>query len=187
MVPSPLRRASSAVGLVLVLAALAGPAGAAATAETKRHYAKGAAAYDVGDFKEAIDHFKAAYKLTPEAVFLFNIAQSYRQLKDREQARFFYRSYLRNAAPEAVNRADAERWLAELDKGGEAVKAVSAPAPGPTQPVPAPPRSPPAAAPCAGAPVAFDFEDSADGAELVTTDLTAFRTLAADRSRSFCG
>jgi tetratricopeptide (TPR) repeat protein len=180
-----LRRAHSALAAVVLVAAVAGAGRAAGTAEARRHYAKGAAAYDVGDFKEAIDHFKAAYKVTPEAVFLFNIAQSYRQLKDREQAKFFYRSYLRNAPSDAANRADAERWLAELDQAGGA--AAPAPPPARTPPAPSPPAQPRMSAPCAGVPVALDFEDSPEGAEIVTTNLTAFRALAIDHSRAFCG
>ncbi|MEP6861241.1 MAG: hypothetical protein ABJE66_11500 [Deltaproteobacteria bacterium] len=45
---------------------------------------------------------------------LFDIAQSYRQLHDCDNARTFYRNYLRNEV-EADNRAKVEGFIAEMD------------------------------------------------------------------------
>ncbi len=51
--------------------------------------------------------------LKPDAVFLYNIAQSFRLSRGYDDALFFYKSYLRNA-PEAENRAEVERRIAEM-------------------------------------------------------------------------
>src|SRR5437667_6957916 len=77
-------------------------------------YMQGTAAYNIGEFAEAVEKFKAAYKLRPEPAFLYNIAQSYRHLKEHSQALFSYRSYLRSA-PNAPNRAEAELHIKELE------------------------------------------------------------------------
>jgi tetratricopeptide (TPR) repeat protein len=158
--------------VILLVALAAGSAPGPRTAETKHQFDRGSSAYDLGDFQEAIEHFKAAYKQTPEPVFLFNIAQCYRQLKDVEHAQYFYRSYLRKAPPDAPNRADAERWIKELDRSGP---------PTPLRPAAAVQGSDGA---CTGM---FGFEGTTNGAEVVSGDLTGFKSLSPDRTRPFCG
>src|SRR6266508_1881615 len=81
----------------------------------KKHYDEGITHYNLGEFDAAIGEFKAAYALTSEPGLLFNIAQAYRLKEDYKQALYFYKTYLR-LMPEAVNRADVERWIAELER-----------------------------------------------------------------------
>jgi tetratricopeptide (TPR) repeat protein len=183
MVPAMSRGARArAAGLSLFLVvAIAGAASAAGNAATKRHFDQGSNAYDVGDYKEAIDHFKAAYKQTPEAIFLFNIGQCYRHLNDPEHAQFFYRSYLRKAPADAPNRADAERWLKELDTSGGAKPPAPAPAPTPASTVQA------GAAAGKACAALYGFEGTLQGAELNNDLFTGFKSLAPDRSRPLCG
>jgi len=57
-------------------------------------YAKGKREYNLGNFAEAIVAFKAAYKEYEAPAYLYNIAQSYRQLKNCKDALFFYQRYL---------------------------------------------------------------------------------------------
>jgi tetratricopeptide (TPR) repeat protein len=163
---------------VILLVAIAGSATAPGNSETRRQFDQGSTAYDLGDFGEAIDHFKAAYRQSPESVFLFNIAQCYRQLKDIEHAEYFYRSYLRKAGPDAPSRADAERWLRELERE-EAAQ--------PLRPAAVIQRSTGGDGPCGGAPAMFGFEGTTSGAEIVRTAFTAFKSLSPDRTRPFCG
>jgi len=91
---------------------------AARTEKARTYYQDGTSAYNLGDFQKAIELYKAAYTVRPESVYLYNIAQAYRLDGNLAQALFFYKSYLRNA-PDAVNRAEVERRIAELQAAVE--------------------------------------------------------------------
>lgn len=82
--------------------------------EAGPHFQRGAQAYAIGHFDEAIAEFETAYKLDPAPILLFNIAQANRHLGRKERALFFYRRYLEQA-PAAPNRADAQRHVTELE------------------------------------------------------------------------
>lgn len=89
-------------------------------------YEAGAADYASGRYDLAIAVFRQAYDLLPRPLFLFDIAQSYRQLHDCTHARSYYRYYLR-VAPAADNRAQAERFAAEQDACAPPEPAVARP------------------------------------------------------------
>lgn len=86
----------------------------AAKARAKVLYTEGTKQYDLRDYEAAIESFRKAYDLLPEPLFLFDIGQAYRQRHDCENARSFYKSYLRNL-PAADNRAKVERFIADMD------------------------------------------------------------------------
>ena len=117
-----MRNWSLTVGRLLMLVVMTtvlfsprGARGADNPTEAKRRFVEGSAAYNRGDFKEAIDLFKAAHRLKPAPELLFNIAQSYRKLKDYDNALFFYRAYLRQSG-NGSNRAEAEKQAAEMSR-----------------------------------------------------------------------
>jgi tetratricopeptide (TPR) repeat protein len=93
------------------------PAGGAkhASAEDRAHYQKGITQYELGDYQGAIIEFKTAYASSSNPGLLFNIAQSYRLMKDYSQALQFYRTYLR-LSPHARNRVDVEKLVAEVER-----------------------------------------------------------------------
>jgi tetratricopeptide (TPR) repeat protein len=156
-------RAASAVSLAVALAFLTGSlpssrtpaayaqgsgrAGALTDAQKKKvteHYERANRYYLIGKYPEAIADFEAAYLIGADPVMIFNIAQSYRLNNQPEEAARFYRNYLRSA-PEAKNRAEVEKKIAEMDKRASekrqtaAVPApVESPAPAPSPSVPAP-------------------------------------------------
>lgn len=68
----------------------------------QEHYNAGLRAYNVGEFDQAINEWKAAYQYLGAPDFLFNIAQAYRQKREYAEAIFFYNSYLRGK-PDAAN------------------------------------------------------------------------------------
>ena len=72
--------------------------------------------YRLRRFDEAIAEYRKAYELKADPVFLFNIAECYRELGRDERALFFYRRFL-STAPGAANRSEAEERVAELDPG----------------------------------------------------------------------
>jgi tetratricopeptide (TPR) repeat protein len=108
----------------------------------REHYEKGKRFFDLLKYSEAAEEYEKAYLAAPDPVMLFNIAQCHRLNDQPDEAIRFYKSYLRNA-PSAVNRADVEKRIAEMEKlSEERHKQGSAPvvAPGPG-PVVAPPAT----------------------------------------------
>src|SRR5690242_15095704 len=81
-------------------------------AEAKQHFESGMAHFNLQEYKAAVDEFEAAYRLRPDPVFLYNIAQAYRLDDHAEQALHFYKAYLRSA-PDARNRAEVEQRITQ--------------------------------------------------------------------------
>lgn len=92
----------------------AAAAGDSARVEGARaHYEQAVGHYNLDEYAPALAEFREAYRLKPDPSFLFNIAQCYRKLGDREAALDFFRKYLRSV-PNAPNRSDVQRFMAEL-------------------------------------------------------------------------
>ena len=87
----------------------------AAIAKAKEHYKKGTFFYDTGEFDKAIAEYLAGYEVQSDPVFLFNIAQSHRQLGNHDKAVFFYKSFLRNS-PNAANAEMVRQRILELEE-----------------------------------------------------------------------
>lgn len=90
-------------------------------AKAKQLYEDGEKAYNLGQFDKAIQLFTNAYEEWPEAAFLFNIAQAYRQAGDCKQALFFYKRFLslkENDTKKPIKpevKKDVEGRIAELE------------------------------------------------------------------------
>jgi tetratricopeptide (TPR) repeat protein len=108
--------------LLLVLLG-ARTAGAEDAAAARAHFEAGTRAYNLGEFRQAAEEYRQAYRLKADPRLLYDIALSYRLGKDGEQALFFYRSYLRNL-PEARNRKEVVQRIAALE---EQIKQQQAP------------------------------------------------------------
>jgi tetratricopeptide (TPR) repeat protein len=111
--------------------------------EARSSFERGVKEYNLGHFEAAAAEFEKAYQLDPVPIFLFNMAQSFRQLGNVERALFFYRRYLES--PDIPDRADVERRIAELETRREAEKKQAELAPPPaalTAPAPPPPSPP---------------------------------------------
>jgi tetratricopeptide (TPR) repeat protein len=132
-------------------------------AKVRARYQSATTHYNLSEYREALADYTEAYRMRPDPVFLFNIAQSYRQLGEFEKAARFYRTYLREK-PDAPNRAAVERFIADADaalarqQAERQPTAVAAPELKPTpaaapEPSPAPPRqAEPPIAPVVAAP-----------------------------------
>ncbi|HVU00655.1 MAG TPA: PEGA domain-containing protein [Polyangiaceae bacterium] len=124
--------ACAAVLVALGLHASQASADAAADREASRErFRLGAQAYSEGRFKDAIDLFRDADRLSENPAFSYNIGQAYEELGDAANALRWYRAYLR-ALPEAPDQAEvqprvaaAERHLAE--RGVQQVTVLSSP------------------------------------------------------------
>jgi hypothetical protein len=119
--------------------------------EMKILYERATRAYDVGKYNEAIEEYQKAYEIGGDPPMLYNIAQAYRLNDQPGEALRFYRRYLQRA-PNARNREDVERKIAELEKTVEDRRKAQAAAPPPvtTPPpttTPITPVAPPAVTP----------------------------------------
>jgi tetratricopeptide (TPR) repeat protein len=105
--------------LTVVFALVAPVAGAQEdtdAAEAKKHYTRGMAHYNLDEFDRAVEEFQAGYRLKPDPVFLYNVAQSYRRAKKPEQALTFYEKYLHATDGNPPNRAEVEQRIKDLRK-----------------------------------------------------------------------
>ncbi len=101
----------------------------------KEHYRLGLDAYKNGRYPEAIKELKKAYLLKRLPALLLNIGATYRKMGDVDNAVYYYKKYL-TEAPDAKDRGDVERTLAELEheKPGAGAGATGAGANEPTPP-----------------------------------------------------
>jgi tetratricopeptide (TPR) repeat protein len=105
--------------VLTTLTVLAGSAHArpvdARAVEVKQHYEAGLAAFNLQDYDHAVVEFEAAYRLRPDPVFLYNLAQAHRRAGRHERALYFYRTYLR-AGSDPPNRGEVETRIQTLEK-----------------------------------------------------------------------
>lgn len=115
-------------------------------AEMKLHYEKATRAYDVQKYTEAVDEYQKAYEIGGDPAMLYNVAQSYRLADQLSEALRFYRRYLQRS-PNARNREDVERKIADLEKTVEDRRKAAAAATAPPPVAPPPPVTPPVTPP----------------------------------------
>jgi tetratricopeptide (TPR) repeat protein len=95
-------------------------------------YRQGGEAYRGGRYRESIDYFLEADRLSPSAALSFNIARAYEKTEDDAAALRWYRDYLRRD-PTAKDRADVERLIHSFEerlvkKGVQQITVLSDPA-----------------------------------------------------------
>jgi len=131
--------------------------------EVRQHYEKATRAYDIGKYDEAIAEYQNVYEISGDSKMLYNIGQAYRLNGQADQAVRFYRRYLQRL-PNAANREDVEKKIADQEKALEeqrvaaAAAAAAAASPAPPPPTLAPP--PPVSTLPAPAPVPPPIESS---------------------------
>ncbi len=95
-------------------AAASADAGGGADGEVAEHVALGHRLYQRGQYQEAVVEFRRAYELRADPHFLYEIAETYRQLGATDQALFYYDRYL-VGAPGAPDRDAVEDRVLELE------------------------------------------------------------------------
>jgi tetratricopeptide (TPR) repeat protein len=139
---------------VLAQAKAKAPSTAAQTkekAEAKAHYDQGTVHFNLDEWPQAIEEFRAAYRAFPDAIFLYNIAQCHRKMGNGTEALSFYKKYLRER-PDAPNQAEVEKRIDELETAKAAQdRARETAPPGVAQPALAPATGESAAPGSAGA------------------------------------
>jgi len=86
--------------------------------EVKLHYQRATRAYDLQKYLEAIDEYQKAYEISGDPPMLYNIAQAYRLADQPTEAVRYYRRFLQRM-PNARNRDDVERKIADQEKIAE--------------------------------------------------------------------
>src|SRR3569623_375482 len=137
-----MRWAAIAVGVLLVCTG--GQAWADDAATAHEHAQKATTFYKLAKYDDAIREFEAAYEAKSDPALLYNIAQCHRLAGHDGEALRLYRNYLRDA-PRGPYHAQAEQWIATLEKA-----AAERPAPPPAV---APPETPPTPPPVETGPV----------------------------------
>jgi tetratricopeptide (TPR) repeat protein len=124
----------------------------------------GAAAFEAGQFAEALEHFQAAYARSPRPKLLYNIGQAADRLRQDEVALDSFRRYLAEV-PDAEGREAIEARVRVLEQAVSEKKAAEPPPeamptepaptePSPSDPVPSEPPAEPSARPFPWVPVA---------------------------------
>jgi len=113
-------------------------------AEAKRLFMAGTKHFDLAEYDLALNDFKEGFRHKDDPVFLYNIAQCYRLLKNHEEDSLkFFQTYLRRL-PTARNRDEVERKITGLQQVLAAQdRARSAPPSTTIRPGESPPDSPP--------------------------------------------
>jgi tetratricopeptide (TPR) repeat protein len=131
------------VWILLALLLLAGSAHAEDKAKAREAFRVGTQHFKLGEYDQALDSFKEAYRNFESPIFLFNIAQCERQLNHKQEAIRFYRQYLSDAK-DATNRDEVQGIIAKLQAQLDEEHAAAAKPPqAPTEPAPATTAPPP--------------------------------------------
>ncbi len=100
---------------LVVLLSLARVASADDRAKARAAFRSGSQHYNLGEFQQALDAFKEAYRNYEDPSFLFNIAQCERQLGHKREAVREYRAYLNNS-DNAPNRDSVRQVIGQLER-----------------------------------------------------------------------
>jgi tetratricopeptide (TPR) repeat protein len=80
----------------------------------RAQYLKGQAAYDQGEYREALQRFEAAYAEKPVPALLFNIGQCHRKLGELDEAAKVYRAFLA-ADPDSPHAEQTRSLLSQVE------------------------------------------------------------------------
>jgi tetratricopeptide (TPR) repeat protein len=83
--------------------------------KAKALFAEGNQHYNLGEFTQALDKYKLAYRVKPLPAFQFNIAQCHRKLSQHKEAIAMYQAYLVDV-PDAQNKPMVDSLIAESKK-----------------------------------------------------------------------
>ena len=92
----------------------------------EKAFRQGMIHYDLGEFEDAIHLFKRAYELSKQPGLIFNIAQAHRLAGNIADSVYAYHTFLR-LVPNAPNREDVERRIADLEAMLSRVEARASP------------------------------------------------------------
>ena len=123
-----MKNRSSLLGSLVLTACLAIPAvaqaqsaekpavGSSAVSQAREHFQRGVKLYEEDDFRTALIEFKRAYELSPNSTLLFNIGNSYYQLREYADALRALEQYVREVgtAIPKDSRVQVDREIEDL-------------------------------------------------------------------------
>jgi tetratricopeptide (TPR) repeat protein len=124
---------------LLALLILVAPAHADDQARARAAFKQGSRHYNLGEFQQALESFREAYRNVDDPSFLFNIAQCERQLGHKREAVREYRAYLNNAPDNISNRDAIKQIVTQLEKEISDEQATTKMPPTTVTPPPPPP------------------------------------------------
>ena len=83
-------------------------------ATAREEFKSGSRYFEIGDYAQALAHFKTAYLAFEDPAILFNIAQCERLMGQKTEAVRSYRIYLQKR-PETPNRSEIEKIIVTLE------------------------------------------------------------------------
>jgi tetratricopeptide (TPR) repeat protein len=108
--------------------------------QARRHFERGRALFNQGQYAAAREAFAASYRLSGMTDLLYNLARVSEKMDDLEAALRYYERYLK-ARPDAPDRRQIEQ---EMERLGNALAIQNEPPPAPLVLPPEPPRRRPA-------------------------------------------
>ncbi len=84
--------------------------------QAKQAFLAGKALFDEKKFEEAVEKFKESYRLSRNAMLLYNVAFTLDQMSQKDLAVFYYKKFLSDAPADAAQRPDATARLKVLEK-----------------------------------------------------------------------
>jgi tetratricopeptide (TPR) repeat protein len=85
-----------------------------ARSQARQQFRLGSQHYHLGEYQQALEAFKEAYRKVEDPIFLYNIAQCQRQLDQKRDALRSYRAYL-NTSADPPNREQVQQLIRQLD------------------------------------------------------------------------
>ena len=98
-------------------------------AQAKEHYQRGKSYFQLGDYRHALEEFRAAHVEKADPAFLFNIAECHRRLGEPSAALVFYKKVEALTPPSDRLHLEAEARVAELEAPAAAAAPVTTPPP----------------------------------------------------------
>ncbi|MBZ0121516.1 MAG: tetratricopeptide repeat protein [Sandaracinaceae bacterium] len=83
--------------------------------QARQLFVDGTTHYQAGRLDQALRCFLDAWRIVPSPELAYNVARTYERMGDAQHGIEFYRNYLRRAAPDAAERQDVERRIADLE------------------------------------------------------------------------
>ncbi len=87
---------------------------AAAAPDARELFLRGQAAYERGDYEDAVEAWEAGYALDPRPLLQYNLGQAYERLGELPKAVGAFETYLENADPNDPNQQRARAQLAAI-------------------------------------------------------------------------
>jgi tetratricopeptide (TPR) repeat protein len=118
----------------------------------RAHFEMGRAHFNLGEYDAAVREFEEGYRLKPQPLFLYNIANAARRAGQSKKALEMFRRYL-SEQPNAVEKREVQQRIAELEQQLKSEPPPPSPAPEPPLPTPSPEPLPPSPEPLPTTPI----------------------------------